>query len=188
MCLELDEEFKRGWTLSCPLISADGLPRWGLDCLKFVEKKKKKRKRKQTLLFLAFKLFSSERRSVARTVPLTLCRCAKYAWIKVKGEKNVLSKALPLKECRLYLISSVAIRLYTTTCLQRSQSCVNHFSNTFFSPLFGKSNFFESELSVKVFNDASFWKISTLHFQWCWHCREWNNLIFHFKSAFQFLI
>lgn len=132
MCLELDEEFKRGWTLSCPLIGADGLPRWGLDCLKFVEKKKKKRKRKQTLLFLAFKLFSSERRSAARTVPLTLCRCAKYAWIKVKGKKNVLSKALPFKECRLYLISSVAVRLYTTTCLQRSQSCVNHFSNTFF--------------------------------------------------------
>lgn len=62
----------------------------GIDCLKFVEKNQKKReeskreekKRKgkgSKLLFLAFKLFSGERRSAARTVPLTLCRCAKYA-------------------------------------------------------------------------------------------------------------
>lgn len=45
------------------------------------------RERKQILLFLAFKLFSSERGSASRTVPLTLCRCAKFALIEVKGKK-----------------------------------------------------------------------------------------------------
>lgn len=68
---------------------------------------------------------------------------------------------LPFKECRLYLILSVAVKGCAPPLGSRGLKAELIIFLTLFYLLFGKSNFVESEPSVKAFNDTSFWKIST---------------------------
>lgn len=63
---------------------------------------------------------------------------------------------LPFKECRLYLISSVAVKDYTSPHDSRGLKAELIIFLTLSCLLFGKSNFVESEPSVKAFNDTSF--------------------------------
>lgn len=65
---------------------------------------------------------------------------------------------LLFKECRLYLISSFAVKDYATPLKFRGHKGVLIIFLTLLSPA-GKSNFVKSEPSVKALNDTSFWKI-----------------------------